>query len=93
MIEPRPKFFSICAIVIWVIYVSMHTGVPAQPAINIARLARGFVPHFSLIAFVAALSGTFAWLWLVRWRTGPTIAVGAADGGARDDTRLPRFRF
>ena len=65
-------FFSICAIVIWVIYVSMQTGMPAQPAVNIARLARGFVPHFSLIAFVAALLGTLAWLWLVRWRTGRT---------------------
>jgi len=65
-------FFSICAIVIWVIYVSMQTGVPAQPAVNIGRLARGFVPHFSLVAFIAALAGTLAWLWLVRWRTGRT---------------------
>jgi len=63
-------FFSICAIVIWVIYASMQTGVPAQPAINIARLARGFVPSFSPIAFVPALLGTLAWLWLVKWRTG-----------------------
>ena len=63
-------FFSICAIVIWVIYLSLQTGVPAQPAINIARLARGFVPSFSPIAFLPALLGTFAWLWLVKWRTG-----------------------
>jgi len=63
-------FFSICAIVIWVIYASMQTGVPAQPAINIARLARGFVPTFSLVAFVPAVLGTLAWLWLVKWRTG-----------------------
>ena len=63
-------FFSICAIVIWVIYASMQTGVPAQPAINIARLARGFVPSFSLVAFVPALLGTLAWIWLVKWRTG-----------------------
>ena len=63
-------FFSICAIVIWVIYASMQTGVPAQPAINIARLARGFVPSFSLVAFVPAVLGTLAWLWLVKWRTG-----------------------
>jgi len=65
-------FFSICAIVIWVIYASMQTGVPAQPAINIARLARGYVPSFSVVAFVAALLGTTAWLWLVKWRTGRT---------------------
>jgi hypothetical protein len=65
-------FFSICAIAIWVIYVSMQTGVPAQPAINIARLARGIVPSFLPIPFLAALLGTLAWLWLVRWRTGRT---------------------
>lgn len=63
-------FFSICAIAIWVIWLSMQTGIPAKPAQNIARLAPGFVPSFSIIAFGAALAGTIAWLWLVRWRTG-----------------------
>lgn len=63
-------FFSICAIAIWVIWLSMQTGIPAKPAQNIARLAPGFVPSFSAIAFAAALAGTVAWLWLVRWRTG-----------------------
>jgi hypothetical protein len=63
-------FFSICAIAIWVIWVSMQTGVPAKPAANIARLAPGFTPSFSLLAFAAALAGTLAWAWLVRWRTG-----------------------
>jgi hypothetical protein len=36
---------------------------------NILRLAPGFVPRFSLIELVAAVLGTVAWLWLVRWRT------------------------
>jgi 4-amino-4-deoxy-L-arabinose transferase-like glycosyltransferase len=62
-------FFTICAIAIWVIWLSMQTGIPAKPAQNIARLAPGFVPSFSVIAFGAALAGTIAWLWLVRWRT------------------------
>ena len=35
-----------------------------------ARLAAGFEPTFSLIAFIAALGGTIAWGWLVRWRAG-----------------------
>lgn len=63
-------FFTICAIAIWVIYVAMQTGFPAKPAANVARLAPGFVPSFSLLALVPAVLATVAWLWLVQWRTG-----------------------
>ena len=63
-------FFTGCAIVIWVIWIAMQTGVPRQPAANVAKLAPGFEPSFSLIAFVAAAAATLAWAWLVRWRTG-----------------------
>ena len=63
-------FFTLGAIVIWVVYVSIQTGVPAQPAINIARLAPGYAPSFSLFALGLATLGTAAWLWLVKWRTG-----------------------
>jgi 4-amino-4-deoxy-L-arabinose transferase-like glycosyltransferase len=63
-------FFSACAIAIWVIYAAVHTGWPAKPAANIARLAPGFAPGFSLLALVSALLATVAWLWLVRWRAG-----------------------
>ena len=68
-------WFSVClfttaAIVIWVIYVSMQTGVPAQPAANIARLAPGYVPSFSIVTLALAALGTLAWGWLVKWRTG-----------------------
>jgi len=63
-------FFSGCAVVIWVVWISLQTGVPAKPAANVARLAAGFEPTFNLIAFIAALGGTIAWGWLVRWRAG-----------------------
>jgi hypothetical protein len=63
-------FFSGCAVVIWVVWLAMQTGVPPKPAANVARLAPGFVPSFSLPAFAAALAATLAWAWLVRWRTG-----------------------
>ena len=63
-------FFSGCALVIWVVWVSLQTGVPAKPAANVARLAPGFTPTFSMWAFAAALAATLAWGWLVRWRTG-----------------------
>ena len=43
-------FFSGCAIVIWVIWVSMQTGVPKQPAANVAKLAPGFEPSLSGLA-------------------------------------------
>ena len=63
-------FFSGCAVVIWVVWLSLQTGVPPKPAANVARLAPGFTPSFSLWAFAAALAATLAWAWLVRWRTG-----------------------
>ncbi|NPC54427.1 hypothetical protein [Caenimonas soli] len=63
-------FFSGCALVIWVVWISMQTGVPAKPAANVAKLAPGFEPSFSLLAFALALIATAAWGWLVRWRTG-----------------------
>ena len=62
-------FFSGCALVIWVIWISLQTGVPAKPAANVARLAPGFEPSFGGVAFVVALVATVAWLALVRWRT------------------------
>ena len=63
-------FFTLCALVIWVIYIAMHTGVPAQPAANVAKLAPGFVAQWSWLALAWAAAGSAAWIWLVRWRTG-----------------------
>jgi 4-amino-4-deoxy-L-arabinose transferase-like glycosyltransferase len=63
-------FFSVAALVIWVVYASMHTGIPAKPAANVARLVPGFVASFSPLALILALAATAAWIWLVRWRTG-----------------------
>jgi 4-amino-4-deoxy-L-arabinose transferase-like glycosyltransferase len=63
-------FFSGCAFIIWVIWISLQTGVPAKPAANVAKLAPGFEPSFSAVAFFTALAATLAWAWLVKWRTG-----------------------
>ncbi len=63
-------FFSIGAITVWVVWLAVQTGVPAQPAANVARLAPGYVPEFSAPAFALALAATLAWAALVRWRTG-----------------------
>lgn len=63
-------FFSGCAVVIWVIWIAMQTGVPAKPAANVAKLAPGFEPSFSVLAFAVALAATLCWAWLVKWRVG-----------------------
>lgn len=68
-------FFTSCAIIIWVIWVAMQTGVPAQPAANVAKLAPGFEPSFSVLAFGLALLATLAWAWLVKWRAGQQRAA------------------
>ena len=62
-------FFTTLAIAIWVFYVSLMTGMPAKPALRIARLLPGFEPHFSAALLALAIAGTAAWLALVRWRT------------------------
>ncbi|KRB98901.1 hypothetical protein ASE11_11270 [Hydrogenophaga sp. Root209] len=63
-------FFSGCALVIWVIWFAMQTGIPAKPAANVAKLAPGFVSEFSWMLFLAGAVATGAWLWLVSWRVG-----------------------
>lgn len=63
-------FFTGLAVIGWLYWIAMLTGVPAKPAASVARLVPGFVPQFSLIALVLALLATLAWIWLVRWRTG-----------------------
>jgi len=63
-------FFSGWAFTIWVVWIALQTGWPSQPAANMARLAPGFEPSFSLLPFVIAAAATLAWAWLVRWRVG-----------------------
>ncbi|MGH8822183.1 MAG: hypothetical protein ACREWJ_12940 [Rhodoferax sp.] len=63
-------FFTASAIAIWVVWISLQTGFPRQPAANVERLAIGFKPAFSLLAFLVALAATLSWGWLVKWRAG-----------------------
>jgi hypothetical protein len=63
-------FFSICALTIWVVWIAMQTGFPAKPAANVAKLAPGFLPEFSIMTFGLALMATLAWAGLVKWRIG-----------------------
>jgi hypothetical protein len=63
-------FFSGCGFIIWVVWIAMQTGFPSQPAANVERLAPGFEPHFSALAFAFAIAATLVWAWLVKWRVG-----------------------
>jgi len=63
-------FFSTCGLTIWVIWIAIQTGMPAQPAANVARLAPGFVASFSWWTFAIAVLATLSWGWLVKWRVG-----------------------
>jgi 4-amino-4-deoxy-L-arabinose transferase-like glycosyltransferase len=63
-------FFSGCGFTIWVVWLAMQTGYPSQPAANVERLAPGFVPQFSILAFAFAVAATLVWAWLVKWRVG-----------------------
>ncbi len=63
-------FFSGLAVLGWIYWIAMQTGVPPKPAASVARLVPGFVPEFSAVPFVLALAATITWCWVVRWRTG-----------------------
>ena len=68
-------FFSVSALAIWVIWFAMQTGVPAQPAANVTKLAPGFIPTFSWLALVVALAASAAWCRLVWWRAARNRAA------------------
>lgn len=63
-------FFTAGALVIWVVWIAMQTGVPPQPAANVARLAPDFTPSFSAAATTLAIVASAGWLWLIAWRVG-----------------------
>ena len=62
-------FFTISAITIWVVWLSVQTGWPAKPAANVLRLSDGYLPPFEALPFAIALAASAAWLLLVTWRT------------------------
>lgn len=63
-------FFSGCALIIWIVWIAMQTGVPKQQVNNVVRLAPGFEHSFSFTPFLIAIAATLAWAWLVKWRVG-----------------------
>lgn len=77
---------SICAFVIWLFWIAMHTGWPKQLAKNVLKLAPGMVPEISWFAVLIAVAVSVIWVVLVHWRISrnPTVlwrAVVLSSGG------------
>lgn len=75
-----------CAVFIWLGWIAKQTGWPAQLAKNAFKLAPGFKPEFSLIAFAVAAFASVGWFLLVKWRVSrqPSVlwrAVVLSSGG------------
>ena len=68
-------FFSGGAIAIWGVWMSMETGFPAQPALNVQRLVPGYVHQFETWGFLIALTASIIWISVVVWRIGRHPAV------------------
>lgn len=60
--------FSLACATVWLGWIALQTGWPAQISRNIARQTEGFSPSISWIATALAILGTLAWIGLVRWR-------------------------
>lgn len=74
-------FFSGAAVIIWIIWVAMQTGVPPKPAANVARLVPGFEASVEWSLLLPALLATVAWGGIIAWRVGryaPALWKGLA---------------
>lgn len=60
--------FSLTALTIWLGWIALHFGWPAQIARNIARQTTGYIPEISWLAFLLALVVSAIWISLVTWR-------------------------
>lgn len=63
-------FFTGGAVIIWVVWLSLQTGWPAQPAVNVSRLAPGYVSQLEWGHTVLAFVATAIWCKLILWRLG-----------------------
>ena len=66
---------TMIAIGVWVFWLAMMTGWPAQFARNATRLLPEFHPQFGLVAFLVAAAATIGWFFLVHWRISRHPAV------------------
>lgn len=60
--------FSATAATVWLGWIALQIGWPAQIAANIARQTQGLYVHIAWPATLLAILGTIAWCILVIWR-------------------------
>ncbi len=60
--------FSMFALFIWLSWIAMQTGWPAQLHHNVFKSMPDFMPQLNLLSLIIALAATAAWLKLVHWR-------------------------
>jgi 4-amino-4-deoxy-L-arabinose transferase-like glycosyltransferase len=63
-------FFSVLAMLIWGIWISMQTGLSSNGMALAGKIVPGYAPSFAWLPCIAAILGTLAWLYLVVWRVG-----------------------
>jgi 4-amino-4-deoxy-L-arabinose transferase-like glycosyltransferase len=80
--------FACCALLVWLGYFAMLSGVPPRVAANFARAAPGFVAHFQVLPLLVALLLTVGWVYVVfftapapirsvvRWAAGIVLLWG-----------------
>ncbi|MFC3147410.1 ArnT family glycosyltransferase [Piscinibacterium candidicorallinum] len=54
---------------VWLGYLAMQAGWPPTLSRNFTKLAPGWVPSFSVLAFILAVIATLFWAYTVWWRT------------------------
>lgn len=60
--------FSALSLLVWLLWVSAWTGVPAQLARNVFKLAPNFKPEFKWWPFIFAIAVTVGWCLVLAWR-------------------------
>ena len=60
--------FSLFAIFIWLSWIAMEFGWPAQMHNNVFKTVPGFNPQFDPVTFFIAFASSCAWIRLVHWR-------------------------
>jgi hypothetical protein len=61
-------FFTGGAVIVWVVWLSLQTGWPSQPALNVSRLIPGYVSVFDGWHTALAVVTTAIWCKLIIWR-------------------------
>ncbi len=77
---------TLCAAVIWLMWIAMQTGWPAQLSKNVLKLAPGMQPQINVWAILVASAASIGWIVLLHWRLtrNPTVlwrAVVLSSGG------------